>query len=220
MFTDELARILEFVYHPAAQELLDAYYDPDGPFAATSFLDVGENASLSVSAADILSPSFLGVPIWPQAARKLLSQQPTELIDFLTMSEGRELGQRDPFEPGDSVYDAADSAWWALCGLPDFGDARAYKLMARKRPALMPVVDSRVLWVLGDPSGLTIWTLFDVAMRDEGIRVALKGFKVPTDTPDLRTLDTILWMFGSDGAPAKRVRADLGLSREPWRPSQ
>lgn len=218
VFTRELDCIRKVVHHPSAKQLLDAYYDPDGPFAATSFLDFGENPPRAISVADILAPSFLGVPIWPQAARRLLSQEPEELLDFLALSEGRELGQSDAFEPGDPVYDAAGSAWWALRGLPDFGGVRAYKLLARKRPALMPVIDRRVEWVLHDPYSSTIWTLFDSAMRDEGIRSALQVLTAPPSTPDLRTLDTLLWMLGSNGRAAQKTRVLAGLTTEAWRP--
>lgn len=57
----------------------------------------------------------------------------------------------------------ADTAWDVLCGQPGIGWVTAGKLLARKRPRLLPVYDQVVRCVLGRPRAF--WLALHAALR-------------------------------------------------------
>jgi hypothetical protein len=71
------------------------------------------------------------------------------------------------------------------------GSTIAGKVMARKRPELIPIVDDVVAGRLGCVNG-TYWTTFRQVLQDHDrrVRIASLGSHVPV----LRVLDTLMWM--------------------------
>jgi len=88
-----------------------------------------------------------------------------------------------------------------LTCLPDVGPTLASKLIARKRPRLVPVYDSVVRKVLGTKRDH--WEPIRVALREEdhALHIRLLRLKEKADLPEeasaLRVLDVIAWMEGS-----------------------
>ncbi len=80
------------------------------------------------------------------------------------------------------------------------GVARTSKLLAAKRPALVPIRDEAVSTLLGNPPDW--WTHFQQALADESLRGRIEKIGEPWQqsnglTP-LRTVDVILWMIATE----------------------
>lgn len=72
----------------------------------------------------------------------------------------------------------------------------AGKLLARKRPELIPIVDGVITGRLGCVSG-TYWTTFRQVLRDDSRRERIAS--LAPDVPVLRVLDTLMWMHWKKG---------------------
>ena len=92
-----------------------------------------------------------------------------------------------------------------LTCLPDVGPTLASKLIARKRPRLVPVYDSVVRKVLGTKKDH--WEPIRVALRkeDHALHNRLLRLRKEAGLPDnvsvLRVLDVIAWMEGTHPDP-------------------
>lgn len=77
------------------------------------------------------------------------------------------------------------------------GPTRVSKLLARKRPHLLPILDSRVREFYGDTS--EFWAPLAAALRDANRRTAIDAL-VPNREERglslLRVLDIAIWMSG------------------------
>jgi hypothetical protein len=151
------------------------------------------------TASDILSVEMLSVQLPPLVALDLLEgtlgdeaaafleQIPTSASLWAT--EAEELIRDDG---------PADSVWRLLESQEGVGWVTAGKLIARKRPSLIPVYDDVVRCAFGRPK--EIWTaLRDALRQDDGsFRVALedliKRAEIPAEITPLRALDVALLM--------------------------
>jgi Family of unknown function (DUF6308) len=92
----------------------------------------------------------------------------------------------------------ADGLWRLLEKQDGAGWVTAGKLLARKRPALIPVYDNVVRCAFGWPQN--IWTALRDALRqdDGGFRAALDDVRqragLPRQVTPLRVLDVAIWM--------------------------
>lgn len=107
--------------------------------------------------------------------------------------------------------------------IPGIGQTRASKLLARKRPHLLPIIDSVVSGALGLGNAGS-WSALQVALGDAPIRSAIDGMAPTMDGPaptTLRLLAVATWMRFSESDNARDVRRSLGLpvkARKPTRP--
>jgi hypothetical protein len=90
-------------------------------------------------------------------------------------------------------------AWmaWELLDEPhDMGPTKVSKLLARKRPGLVPVWDDVVRCVLGRPDHPWAYVreLFAGGQLHERLVIAAREAGVPAHVSALRMLDVILWM--------------------------
>lgn len=108
----------------------------------------------------------------------------------------------------------AQELWQAIHDIrPRPGDKRigrvaAGKLLARKRPQLIPVYDSRVKKVLGRPGVDRRWwrDLRCQLIKDQDLVRELESVRARAGAGDLsllRTFDIMCWMFGDPGSPAQ-----------------
>jgi Family of unknown function (DUF6308) len=139
-------RIITALGSPA-EGLIADYFDPEGTFAGASFDLFGRNEQLDISSDDLLAVSLLDVPIKPKALRRLLDGK---CQSFSRCLEGVPVNM--------DLWDAQPEHIWAIEKADDwlrtlhgFGPVVASKLLARKRPRIVPVVDSVVLAQLGQP---------------------------------------------------------------------
>ncbi|MET7681601.1 DUF6308 family protein [Streptomyces sp. NPDC005423] len=93
----------------------------------------------------------------------------------------------------------AHEAWRLLRGQPGIGWVTAGKLLARKRPRLLPVYDQVVRCVLGGPE--SFWLGLRTALRadDRAVHRALVTLRQAADLSGsvsvLRVCDVVLWML-------------------------
>lgn len=96
----------------------------------------------------------------------------------------------------ESAHDEAQPLWGAIFEIPGAGRALTSKLLARKRPRLIPVWDSVVRAAVGAPK--EPWACFrdwfgSEANREKLERI-LRDADVPVDVPLLRVFDIVIWM--------------------------
>jgi hypothetical protein len=108
----------------------------------------------------------------------------------------------------DETYLAASCLWDLLFKIPEMGMTRVSKLMARKRPRLVPIWDHRVDDFYGNPYWK--WTPLSIALRDVSRRDRLSRLRVvagaPPETSLLRVLDVAIWSSSREGLSRKDVR--------------
>lgn len=109
----------------------------------------------------------------------------------------------------------ADAAWQLLRAQTGMGPAITSKLLARKRPGLVPVYDSVVKCAFGNLERW--WRWLDAAFAEEGgvlprrLTALRDANGVDRAVTPLRVLDVIVWM--SHRRPEHQARGCVGL---PW----
>jgi hypothetical protein len=92
----------------------------------------------------------------------------------------------------------ADRAWRLLKDCDQVGWVTAGKVLARKRPRLIPVYDNVVRCVYGSPRGFWLWLhgqlRADGAVLIDRLRELHRAADLPAAISPLRTLDVVVWM--------------------------
>lgn len=92
----------------------------------------------------------------------------------------------------------AHTAWRLLCDQPGIGWVTAGKILARKRPRLLPVYDQVVRCVLGRPK--SFWLDLHGALRADNhalhhdLTAVRRSANLPVTVSALRVCDVVLWM--------------------------
>ncbi|MHB1447071.1 MAG: DUF6308 family protein [Acidimicrobiales bacterium] len=161
--------------------------------------DAGEAAANRFSERDIVAVSMLGVAVPPKVVTEILYDNPQKYSDLLqAISPASRSISDENVDLGPSS--AAQQLWDALKH-PGMGRTIRSKLMAAKRPHLIPVYDKYVghdllsheaddwwaFWVgvLGGEGGLPLRQQVD-QLRAEA--------EVPPSVSRLRVLDVVIWM--------------------------
>ena len=146
-----------------AVKKLEAYFAPlsgtNTGFTGGIFDSFDPSATRTASADmftsdDVVAVSLLSVDVYGRAAVELLARQRPRFSALLQrVGPDRDLVDVESTSPKDF---AAHDLYWALRELPRVGATTASKLMARKRPRLIPIYDSvinthllrgsRILW--------------------------------------------------------------------------
>lgn len=91
----------------------------------------------------------------------------------------------------------ADLAWHLLNEQHGVGYVIAGKILARKRPGLIPVWDTVVRCAMGYPQNAWLW-LDDLLRKNDAVNDRLSQLhhdaRLPDLVPKLRVLDTVVWM--------------------------
>lgn len=162
--------------------------------------------SCKFTAEDLLAVTMLSVRIEGYHALEILQYRARELNDLLSQ-----------IPPGLDLHDPEAAAhiarggpawrlWDAICDIeprPEsnrIGPVTAGKLLARKRPRLLPVYDSRIKKVLNRPRTDNQWwhDLRDQLVNDPGLIQELESVRIRADAGHmslLRVFDVMCWMF-------------------------
>jgi hypothetical protein len=235
-----IAFFLKLLRVPELGELLRLYFNPpkEGPcrvFAGSTFDLLGragtEGSSNEVTLADLLAVSLLDEPFDAAAVRALTEDGSirTQVHDLLGgIPTGVDLASADK-----DVLGKADGCFEVLDRLSNVGPTHASKLLARKRPHLVPIWDSVVGGLLR-PHRYGHWLLMQAVVSNEEIRShlgaardssaiasdianalrsATAGGALPVPT-DVRLLDVSAWMIGSKAKSAKAARDKVGLEAD------
>lgn len=205
------SRIDALLGEPKIRELVTAYFDPEGPFAGHTFDGLGSNPPTEFTPDDLLAVSLLDVSYGPRAVRDIL-EHPDRWSPLLAAVRPEAV----LWEMDEELYGAADCVWRALVKLPGVGPTKAGKLLARKRPKLVPIVDDVIATFL-PPGDRGFWwalqeTLLDSTRREQLDALAEGITPAPTT---IRLLDVAVWMRCSNSTTARRARQELGVSPEP-----
>lgn len=212
--TDLRKRVLSFVGEPA-KPLIERFFETEGPFAATTFDTLPDNDRNRFTTTDLLAVTLLDVALPPPSVRSLLDTDADTFNGLLaTVPDDVDL-----WDVSDEGLAHAEALYWALRKLHNVGRTRTSKLMARKRPRLIPVVDSVIVEALdlGDDS----WGALRACLGDAEVRESIEASR-PNNAPEqsistLRLLDAAVWMRCSQSRHAKNARKATGLTgRNPY----
>lgn len=209
MITDLQNRVLSYVGEPA-KRLVEQFFDIDGSFAATTFDTLPDNDRDRFTTTDLLAVTLLDVALPPPSVRSLLETDAEKFNDLLAAVPGNV----DLWDVSDEDLANSEALYWALRKLPKVGRTRASKLMARKRPRLIPVVDSVIIQALN--LGDDTWVALRACLSDRGVRDSIEAIR-PDNAPTgsistLRLLDAAVWMRCSQSRHAKNARRNAGIT--------
>lgn len=211
--------ILDAIHHVDEDEglrLLKRYYLSDAEyFTGSQFERIGaelrdENV---FTPADLYSVATLGVNVPARAGIAILETEGSTFNGLLSeIPVGEEIGSLSEleFERILGPESIAQQLWdllrrngqgeskWGI------GHTTASKLIARKRPHLIPIEDSVVDRVINRGRGDS-WRLWWEAFQHEGdyLEGRADDLRAEIDRPELSTLrvfDVMLWMWGKDNA--------------------
>lgn len=183
------------------------YLQESNQFAALSFDTVGTNDDYSIGDDDVLAVSFLDTPIRASAYREIVRAggRITECL--------RDISLKLPLwdlEEGSKDYVNALSLWNLLEDIPGMGPTRVSKLMARKRPFLIPILDERVKEFF-DHETQYFWLPLGHALKDERRQRAIRSLAPGVGISVLRILDIAIWT--TQRAQNARLRSIPGTAR-------
>ncbi|MFI5558537.1 DUF6308 family protein [Amycolatopsis japonica] len=151
-----------------------------------------------ITSADVLSLTFLSItdrlPDVASATMVTHADEITELLAQLPVDVDMHEAEWTVYAPGSPASEL--HALLRRCGGTDRW-VTANKLLARKRPRLLPVYDSKVMTMLGTPSSFwaCLWTWFDGdPRRVDGLQDMRDEAGGITDISLLRCVDVVLWM--------------------------
>ncbi len=188
----------------ARKHVRDYWFDE--PYTGRYFdrLKDGEHPN-RITERDVVAVSMLGVEIpapvtvWLMSAegssevKSLLSKIPPE-ADFWTdphlLDEDREMWR---------LWRLLETGCWPTARSGNgMGTTKISKLLATKRPRLVPIYDSVIEGQLGPVDNY--WAAFRYALDEETrFLFAMATLEAPADVSFLRRVDALLWMFGTRG---------------------
>lgn len=209
----DLVTRIEAVLEPPTDQLLVRFFDAASPFAGTTFDDLSDNRRDRFTACDLLAVTLLDMRSRPRAVRAILHDQAESLNGRLAaISHDVPL-----WSATDANLAPAYDLWAALRGggaLSGVGPTMTSKLMARKRPTLIPIVDSVVRQALGFTGDS--WKELRAALQENNLVERIEARRpqgVGPAVSTLRLLDVAVWMRHSQGKAAKADRESLGLTQ-------
>ena len=147
---------------------------------------------------DITAVAFLSVQIPPRAVLELRRRrhEHSELLRAIPADLDLHDADHDQVDPNS----AASELWEDLRTIHDIGWVTAGKLLARKRPRLLPVYDKVVREVLNMPEG-AFWDCLHAALQERqgALATKLMAIRDEADTGHvtvLRVFDIVCWMEG------------------------
>jgi hypothetical protein len=170
-----------------------------------------------VTSDDLIAVSFLSVDVPGEAAfgilethaaliSDLLAQIPADLCmaDVQTDEFDKVLGEASPALQLWHVLRGRDTGRWGM------GETRTSKLMARKRPLLVPIYDSVVGHLMSPGLGsVGQWKGWHTALTDgtglpQRLQEVRRVSRIEDAISDLRVMDIVLWMYGRGAATGER----------------
>jgi hypothetical protein len=179
---------------PSATEALHAYLEP-GRFTGAYFERLADPDPFTITANDLIAVSMLSVTI-PAATAAWLLGEGRPLVSSLL----REIPV-DAHIADSSIDISEGSAAWELWDLiktgNDIGTTKTSKLLAAKRPSLIPVNDSVTRALMNSLGTWDNWRAFLQSEFWTDLRPQLRRAGIDAGgahLSDLRIIDIILWM--------------------------
>ncbi|HYD51144.1 MAG TPA: DUF6308 family protein [Gemmatimonadaceae bacterium] len=217
--------VLTAGYEPVASRLLQIYFGQAGlgpAFDGALFQAIGGRGDAEewkdvVRAEDALAVSALSVDVPPAAAHALLGDKARDVARLLSrIPADVDLASDDADVSADSP---ASALWQVLRHEVGLGPTTTSKLMARKRPRLIPIYDSVVRDVLGLTDSRGHWAGMRAALRANDCELHHRAGSLrasaaldPETVSVLRVLDVVLWMHGKKPERSAQIAAELHLT--------
>jgi hypothetical protein len=210
--TVTLARLEAAMITPHLGDAVRRYFENGSTFAGNTFDSLGRNPRDEIASDDLLAVTLLDVSWKPNAVRAILFEQ-AEMFSALLQDVSSDTTLWD-VDHGCQQLTNADPLWKAIDALPGVGPTRTSKLLARKRPLLVPITDRIVVSAIG--GGDNWWRTLRYCFMQESFRDAAERLRpqAAEDVSLLRIFDVAIWMLCSKSRDARRVRNDAGVPRD------
>jgi hypothetical protein len=197
-------RLLAVLGEPNAVSAVRAYFaetgTADSSYTGRLFEQFGsggdrKDSADALTADDLIAVESLSVRVPPEAAYALLHGSAGEELQSLLSKVPLDVDLGSPHAHTHVAKgSAADHAWTFLEGQPGIGWVTAGKLLARKRPRLLPVYDDVVRCVIGAPKD--VWLALDDALADPEVQRLVAELRpvAPERVSALRVVDVAVWM--------------------------
>jgi hypothetical protein len=218
----EIAKVetaIHQVINADAYQLVDAYYNPSPQsygeaqgilFAGRYFDELPDNEMEAFTVGDLAAASLLDVRFGPHAVLELLERG---TCNCLLAKIPADVALWESTSEHLNRESAAWRLWRQLVSIPGVSTTRASKLLARKRPLLMPILDSVVIDGLrlgGMDKWLALRAALTPPLRGRIDQLAQAATDHGASRPStLRLLDVATWMTYSRSRQAKAVRQRL-----------
>lgn len=181
-------------------------------FAGATFDHLSPNHQDSWEAADLLAVTLLDVGVRPQGIREMLERR-TDFFNELLVAVDADVPL---WSEDDAIHNALTNAErlnTELRRLSGIGPVTASKLLARKRPRLVPIKDRVISARLGLQKADEFWRPLRAALMRDGVVDDIRAIRPPdhSDVSELRVLDIALWMLGSNSRAARDARLKAGV---------
>jgi len=221
---NQLRNVIQDAVRSPADKLVNIFYNPLSGFSGDLLHNFGNNPANQFTADDLLAVSTFGIQFSPITIQRLVASSEADYLLELLPRPSVPLWKGALPLPGTPYGEI----WELLLSLDGIGITSASKLLARKRPALTPMLDSVVvkhLRLAKNGYNLTKAELVPAleslaaAIADDELRANIDLLQPTpahhnaTPIPTLRLLDTAIWMQQSGSRLAKNARAKVGLIR-------
>lgn len=186
-----------------------SYFDTTGRRASEQWADPAPDR---FTMEDIQSTALLSVSLQPTTMLRVLERNDRLAPLLAQIPATTDLAEApDAVEPWTEFWVEAARAHWTLREVDGVGRTIASKLLARKRPALLPVWDTRVSTILGSADVDNDWLVMQSVFRAHKPALTALRRELATRLPDvervsalteLRVLDIVLWMSGEPSQPS------------------
>ncbi|MDJ0345162.1 DUF6308 family protein [Streptomyces sp. H10-C2] len=206
---------------PRARTDLQRYFGisrPPGdlPFTGSRFEHLaggGDRPEIAdtVTAEDLIAVQTLSVRIPEQFVLDILEGHLGSQMSALLRSIPIDMDMAEADAAHLRARSPADLAWHLLGKQRGIAWVKAGKILARKRPRLLPVYDTVVRCTLGRPRGF--WLALHAALRDDDARLhrelltLRQAAGLPETVSALRVCDVVLWMQHRGEHPNCRARS-------------
>ncbi|WP_207346088.1 DUF6308 family protein [Arthrobacter sp. E3] len=228
----KLPEILESNHVEQAAALVNEYYtktyrrdEIQTGARFESWADGGDARKVvnTITADDLIAVTFLSVDVPGAAAIGILETHKNEISGLLEQIPANlELANvsAEDFAVRLGPDSAAVKLWKILrqsnAERWGVGQTIASKIMARKRPRLIPIYDSVVAPLMGLKDSDNQWiTWHDVLTDGTGLPERLKTIHklsgVAPDASALRIMDVVLWKYGKSLTSTKKSQADVSV---------
>jgi hypothetical protein len=192
--------------HNNAVAELRTYFGLDNgkPLTGASFERLGGGGDRAevrdvITAEDVVAVSMLSIDFPAGAALQILQTDSRRISDLLyQIPTDSDLVDVDPQQINTSW--PAWQLWSQLIAVPGLGWVTTNKLLARKRPRLLPVYDSVVRKEVGAPKSYWIALNHDLGAEDKALYRQLLAIRdaagVGDDISALRVFDIVTWSIG------------------------
>jgi len=209
-----LPEALDGTDHGKAVTALRTYFGLDAgltPYTGAFFERLGGGGDRGeirdvITAEDLVAVSMLSVDVPARAALRILGTDSRRISDLLReIPTALDLVDVDPELINDSW--PGWQLWDLLHGMYGVGPVTAGKLVARKRPRLLPVYDSVVRERVGAPE--IFWQALNAELRSKNralhqeLLLIRDEAAIGDDISALRVFDIVTWMPGPDRDPSR-----------------